>query len=214
MGGDAGSGARELLAAAVRRLAVLTVTTAAGDEEMSAMTSTLERVADRLAGLPAHPGGPRFDRGGAEGPLELHRVMPFDMVVGRCNPTAPPVTITFDPPRAVGWARFAATHEGAPGWVHGAAVAAAFDMVLTAANMVRGVAGPTVTLSLHYLRPTLLEEECRFEAWVESVEGKRVRTRGRLTQHGRATVDAEGVFVNLSYEDVQARESSRQPAGG
>jgi acyl-CoA thioesterase FadM len=210
---DADPGARELLAAAVRRLAVLSVTTAAGDEELSAMASTLEDAADRLAGLPAHPGGPRFDPRGAEGPPELHRVMPFDMVVGRCNPTAPPVTITFDPPRAVGLARFAATHEGAPGWVHGAAVAAAFDMVLTAANMVRGVAGPTVTLSLHYRRPTLLEEECRFESWVESVEGKRVRTRGRLTQRGRTTVEAEGLFVNLSYEDIQARSASTQPHG-
>lgn len=211
MSDEGGLDPRERLAAAVRRLAVLSVTTAGADEDLVAAASALEDTADRLAGLPAHPGGPRFEPGDGETLPELHRAMPFDMVVGRCNPTAPPVAITFDPPRAVGLARFEATHEGAPGWVHGAAVAAAFDMVLTAANMVEGVAGPTVTLTLHYRRPTLLEEECRFEAWVESTEGNRVRSRGRLTQGGRATVEAEGVFVNLSYEDIQARSVAEPP---
>lgn len=211
MSDEGGIEPHERLAAAVRRLAVLSVTTAAGDEELVATASALEDTADRLAGLPAHPGGPRFEPAEGGDLPELHRAMPFDMVVGPCNPIAPPVAITFDPPRALGLARFQATHEGAPGWVHGAAVAAAFDMVLTAANMVGGVAGPTVTLTLHYRRPTLLGEESQFEAWVESVDGKRVRSRGRLTQRGRTTVEAEGVFVNLSYEDIQARSSAAEP---
>lgn len=203
---DDGLAERERLAAAVRRLAVLSVTTLGGAEEIRALTADLERAADLLAHLPSQAEGPRFDpAGGGDGPTALDQVMPFDMVVGRCNPTAPPVTITFDPPRALGVARFAATHEGAPGWVHGAAVAAAFDMVLTAANLVRGVAGPTVSLSLRYRRPTLLGEDCRFEAWVASVEGKRVRTRGRLVQDAGTTVEAEGEFVSLRYEDIQAR---------
>ncbi len=208
---DGGLDPRERLAIAVRRLAVLTVTTAAGDDDLVTTASALEAAADRLAALPAHPGGARFERGDGEHLPELHRAMPFDMVVGRCNPVAPPVAITFDPPRALGSARFGATHEGAPGWVHGAAVAAAFDMVLTAANMVERVAGPTVTLTLRYRRPTLLDEECQFEAWVESMEGSRVRSHGRLTQRGRPTVEAEGVFVNLSYEDIQARSSTAEP---
>jgi acyl-CoA thioesterase FadM len=211
MSDEGGLEPRERLAAVVRRLAVLSITTDAGDEDVVATAASLEDIADQLAEMPAHPGGPRFEPGDGESLPELHRAMPFDMVVGRCNPTAPPVTITFDPPRALGSARFQATHEGAPGWVHGAAVAAAFDMVLTAANMVGGVAGPTVTLTLRYRRPTLLDEECRFEAWVESVDGKRVRSRGRLTQRGHTTVEAEGVFVNLSYEDIQARSSAAEP---
>jgi acyl-coenzyme A thioesterase PaaI-like protein len=212
---EAGPGAREELAAAVRRLAVLSITTLGGDGDLRVLTADLERVANALARLPTRAEGPRFDpAAGGDGPAALHQVMPFDMVVGRCNPTAPPVTITFQPPRALGVARFAATHEGAPGWVHGAAVAAAFDMVLTAANLVRGVAGPTVSLSLRYRRPTLLGEDCRFEAWVESVKGSRVRTRGRLVQDAGTTVEAEGEFVSLRYEDIQARTPGTRAPGG
>ena len=169
------------------------------------MTADVDRAADLLASLPAQAEGPRFDPAGGDGGAALHQVMPFDMVVGRCNPVAPPVTITFQPPLALGVATFAATHEGAPEWVHGAAVAAAFDMVLTAANLVHGVAGPTVSLSLRYRRPTLLAQECRFEAWVESVKGRRVLTRGRLVQEAGTTVEAEGEFASLRYEDIQAR---------
>lgn len=201
-----GTAARERLAAAVRRLAVLAVTTQGGEDELGAVAGELERAAGVLEGLPSRDGRARFaPPGGGDGPTPLEQAMPFDMVVGRCNPTSPPVAITFDPPRALGVARFAATHEGAPGWVHGAAVAAAFDMVLTAANVVRGVAGPTVSLSLRYRRPTLLGEECRFEAWVESVAGRRVRTRGRLLQAAGTTVEAEGEFASLPYEAIQAR---------
>lgn len=198
----------------IRRLSVLSVTTVADDDALRSLTADVAAVADRLESLPADAGRARFDTGaGRDGPATLHEAMPFDMVVGRCNPASPPVSIAFEPPLAVGHARFAATHEGAPGWVHGAAVAAAFDIVLTAANLVHGAAGPTVSLTVHYRRPTLLAEDCRFEAWVESVQGTRVHSRGRLLQSGRVTVEAEGEFVSSSYEDIQAR-GARRPRGG
>ena len=89
--------------------------------------------------------------------------------------------------------------------MHGAAVAAAFDMVLTAANLVHGVAGPTVSLSLRYRRPTLLAQECRFEAWVESVKGRRVLTRGRLCRRRGPRWRPRASSASLRYEDIQAR---------
>jgi acyl-coenzyme A thioesterase PaaI-like protein len=187
---------------------LLAVTTDCGEEGLRASTAELRTMADRLAALVPDASGPRFGPGPDEGETSrLDQVMPFDMVVGRCNPIAPPVAIAFDPPLATGLARFSAAYEGAPGWVHGAAVAAAFDMVLTAANMVRGVAGPTVSLSLRYRRPTLLDEDCHFEAWVEAVEGDRVRTRGQLKQSSGTTVEAEGEFINVHYDEIKARSS-------
>ena len=90
------------LAAAVRRLAVLSVTTL-GDED-PVLTADVDRAADLLASLPAQPRGRVRPPAVTAGPT-LHQAMPFDMVVGRCNPVAPPVTITFQPPLALGVGR-------------------------------------------------------------------------------------------------------------
>ena len=199
------------VAAALRRLAALCVTTEVGDEVLARAADELSSVADRLASRTSPAGKPRFHSDySSDAPVTPNRVMPFDMVVGVCNPIAPPVAITFDPPRALGRARYTESYEGAPGWVHGAAVAAAFDMVLTAANMVHGVAGPTVSLTLRYLRPTLLGQDCHFEAWVEEVRGRRVIAKGRLVQDDGTSVEATGEFVSLDYQDVQARSRVRR----
>ena len=84
------------------------------------------------------------------------------------------------------------TYEGAPGVVHGAALAAAFDIVLTAANVMADAAGPTVELSIRYRKPTLVGVECRFESEVTEVTERRTHSRGRLVQDGVVTVEAEG----------------------
>ena len=64
--------------------------------------------------------------------------MPYDVVVGPFNPVALPVVLDFDPPKALGRAVFDVTYEGAPGCVHGAVLAATFDIILTAANAIVG----------------------------------------------------------------------------
>ena len=58
--------------------------------------------------------------------------MPYDVVVGPFNPLALPVVLDFEPPKALGRAAFDVAYEGAPGCVHGAVLAATFDIVLTA----------------------------------------------------------------------------------
>lgn len=187
---------------ALRRLIELSVTTTAGPGELQQVTALLEGAAERLAaGVPEVP-VPRFIPRGqqdpaAEDPRSLHDAMPFDLVVGAYNPLAPPVVLQTDGDRAVGRARFTTAYEGAPGWVHGAAIAAAFDMVLTAANRMAGVAGPTVRLSMRYRRPTLLAKEAVFEGWIQERRERRVLTRGRLQQDGETTVEAEGEFMPI-----------------
>jgi acyl-CoA thioesterase FadM len=130
--------------------------------------------------------------------------MPFDMVIGSCNPVALPLTVEFDPPRAVGHAVFTAPYEGAPGCVHGAVLAGAFDIMLTAANVIANGAGPTVNLSIRYLKPTLITQPARFEAWVTELDDRRTHSRGQLIQAGVVTVEAEGEFVNMDRSRVAA----------
>ncbi len=121
-------GGREDLADQVRRLINLTVTSAAPPAELAVAATALRELADRLEhhvpGPDATPTG-RFAEQGlqADGAGGLAAAMPFDVVVGTCNPIAPPLTIEFEPPNAIAHGVFTSTYEGAPGCVHGAVLA-------------------------------------------------------------------------------------------
>jgi acyl-coenzyme A thioesterase PaaI-like protein len=132
----------------------------------------------------------------------LTAAMPFDVIIGSCNPVALPITIEFDPPKAVGRAVFTAPYEGAPGCVHGAVLAGAFDIILTAANVIADGAGPTVNLSIRYLKPTLIGQPALFESWVTSKDDRRTHSRGHLVQNGVVTVEAVGEFVNMERSRI------------
>jgi len=206
-------GGREELAAAVRRLMELTVTSAPPPGLLTDVAARVEALSDRLEfAVPddSEP-VPRFT--GYDVSVDerssLVDSMPFDMVAGPCNPLAPPLEVWFDPPVARGRAVFSPTYEGAPGWVHGAALAAVFDIVLTAANVLADAAGPTVWLTIRYRRPTLIGVESLFESEVTTVTEKRTHSRGVLRQDGKVTVEAEGEFVNIDRDKIAALHRMR-----
>jgi acyl-coenzyme A thioesterase PaaI-like protein len=206
-------GGREELAASVRRLMELTVTSAPPPGVLAETAAMVDAAADLLEfAVPddSEP-VPRFN-GYDVAPEErtgLTDSMPFDMVAGQCNPLAPPIEIWFDPPLARGRAVFSPTYEGAPGWVHGAALAAAFDIILTAANVLADAAGPTVELTIHYRRPTLIGVESLFESQVTEVTDRRTHSRGVLMQNGKVTVEAVGQFVNIDRDKIAALHRMR-----
>jgi Thioesterase superfamily len=201
------------LADQLRRLVRLSVSTAPSAKETVELTAQLAAVADRLeAHLPEVP-LPRFlgpaEKGDAA-EVPLGGSMPFDLVVGPYNPLALPVQLAFEPPKALGHAVFDVAYEGAPGCVHGGALAATFDIVFTAANALAGSTGPTVRLSLRYRRPTLLGEETVFEGWVTAVTERRVFSLGRIVQGGIVTVEAEGEFAVLDHDGVHRMAAGRR----
>jgi hypothetical protein len=208
------------LADVVRRLIELTVTNAAPSSVLSDVTAQLERTADQLTHhVPAVPLPrvllPSDDASGVEVAIShpsLERSMPFDLVIGSCNPLALPVRLEFAPPKAYGFAAFSSAYQGAPGCVHGAALAATFDIVLTAANAVAGAPGLTVRLNLRYRRPTLLHEEARFEGWVTDQTSRRVHSLGRLIQGGEVTLEAEGEFAPIPRDKVLEMAAERRRA--
>jgi Thioesterase superfamily len=179
------------------------------------MTARLVELADELeAHLPVDP-LPRFIPPSEDGPpkdVPLGGAMPYDVVVGPFNPVALPVVLDFEPPKALGRGVFDVTYEGAPGCVHGAVLAATFDIILTAANAIVGAVGPTVSLELRYVRPTLTGEEAVFEGWVTEVTERRVFSKGRIVQGGVVTVEAEGVFAVFNQDRVNRLASSRRKA--
>jgi hypothetical protein len=210
-------GGREELADAVRRLTTLTVTAMAPPELMATTARQLGELADRLESHVPEPGGPPVSRFAdrTSPPAEagsLTAAMPFDGVVGSCNPLALPLTIEFASPKALGHAVYTAAYEGAPGCVHGATLAVAFDLVLTAANVMAGAAGPTAELTLRFRKPTLAGEDCLFEAEVTGRSDRRIHSRGRLVQNGVVTVEAEGEFVDVGRDGINAMHRTRKGA--
>jgi acyl-coenzyme A thioesterase PaaI-like protein len=203
------------MAEEIRRLIRLSVSTAPPAAETAALTAQLAAVADRLeAHCPEVP-LPRFMGPAEDGPAggsPLAGTMAFDIVVGGFNPLALPVRLAFEPPRALGSATFTVAYEGAPGCVHGGALAATFDIVFAAANAIAEATGPTVRLDVRYRRPTLIGEEALFEAWVTEVTARRVFSKGRIVQGGTVTVEAEGEFAVLDHERVRHMASRRRVA--
>jgi len=139
----------EALAEAVRRLIGLCVTTTAPPDVTAAVLRDLNTAADTLAsyiGQTPAAAIPRPATSGADADVAGH--LPFDPVIGRHNALALPLDLSFDPPKALLRGTFTRPYEGPPGCVHGAVLAASFDLVLAMANVVAGVPGPTAKLEI------------------------------------------------------------------
>jgi acyl dehydratase len=203
------------MAEQLRRLIRLSVTTAPSAQETAALTAQLAAVADRLEDFVPDVPYPRFvapPPGDEPREQAMGGSMPFDVVIGPFNPVALPVRLAFEPPKALAYATFDVAYEGAPGCVHGAVLAATFDIVLTGANSLANATGPTVRLAVRYRRPTLINEEAVFEGWVTEVTERRVFSLGRIVQGGVVTVEAEGEFAILNHEGVGKMAYGRRSA--
>jgi acyl-coenzyme A thioesterase PaaI-like protein len=189
------------LAAEARRLTHLVVTCDLPRQEAAQLVERLREINELVSShVPEEPQplvwAPRNEQV-LQSSRSMTDAMPFDVVVGIYNPIAPPVTVEIRPPKAYATARFGPAHGGAPGWVHGAVIAGVFDIVLTAANQLEDAAGPTARLEIRYRRPTLIDQEAHFEAWIERRHRNRVLSKGLLIQEGEVKVEAEGEFVTL-----------------
>jgi acyl-coenzyme A thioesterase PaaI-like protein len=204
------------MAEQLRRLIRLSVSTAPPAGETAALVAQLAAVADRLETHRPEVPLPRFmgptEDGDPTAAIVGGGTMPFDIVVGGFNPLALPVRLALEPPRALGYASFTTAYEGAPGCVHGGALAATFDIIFTAANAIAEATGPTVRLDVRYRRPTLIDEEAVFEAWVTEVTARRVFSKGRIVQGATVTVEAEGEFAILDHARIWQMASGRRTA--
>ena len=188
------------LAARVRTLIDVTVVAEAPIEAIRAAHDAVEQAVAALQPfLPAVRRSRYPTQGEFTNPNDM---MPFDPVIGRLSPLAPPVEFTWEDGKAIGRARFGAAYEGPPRCVHGGVLAAVFDQVLNIPNVMMGTPGPTARLQLKFRKPTPLDTDLRFEGWVEKSEGRRMQTRGRCLAGDTVTVEAEGLFVRVPVERV------------
>ncbi len=95
--------------------------------------------------------------------------------------------------------RFRSGAEGPPGHVHGGALAAALDEAMGIGAWLSGHQVVAAKLSVEFKRLVPLELPAMLEAWVESAEGRKVTTRGRIVgPDGEAYTLGEGLYVTLA----------------
>ncbi len=189
------------LAAAVRRLALAlhshetdTVDEATAIAGLDQLTSALENGRRRLRWYEKDPDPARRPRG-----RELTAWS------GALNACAPPMTLgggELDDGRPTidGRVRLDRLREGPPGFVHGGVVAGLFDEVMGAAQRLTHAPGAmTGRLTLRYRRPTPLDTDLLFRAWIEEDRSRRVLVRAACyidaLDTGAPTAEAEAIFV-------------------
>jgi acyl-coenzyme A thioesterase PaaI-like protein len=193
------------LADAVRRLVDRTVHVNAPDAEIERAAVAIEAVTDALEPHGAERAFPMY---GALVPDDPNAFLPFSPMMGRYNPIAPPLEITFADGVVHAKATFGAAYEGPPRGVHGAIVAAAFDQVLALVNVMNGKFAMTGTLTVRYRRPTPLYTELRFEARTDRVEGRKVFATSTLHAGEELVAEAEGLFISIAGAEERMAASA------
>jgi acyl-coenzyme A thioesterase PaaI-like protein len=91
-------------------------------------------------------------------------------------------------------------HQGAPGFAHGGAVATALDDTLGTLLIVLGHPGVTARLEVNYRRPAFLGRRFALEAWVDVVEGRKIRMLAEMRDGDDVVADAAALFIQVDRE--------------
>jgi hypothetical protein len=194
-----GDAALERLATAMRRITDVTVGKPIADAVLDESSAALEALADALEAAAENRKRPRTQPSPDIDPREI---FPTSPVVGAANPVAPPAHIWAVEGEHVreirGQVTFGYAYEGPPTCVHGGAIAALFDELLGACNIIADRAGMTGTLTIRYRKPTPLLQPLDLVARHERQEGRKSFAWGGIYSNGELTAEAEGIFIMMN----------------
>ena len=184
------------------------------DEARAAVDQANELLAPHIYGGPLgqaslEGGSPMF----GEIP-EIADLFPYSALVGIYNPLAPPLEISVRDGVVYGKVVWGTAFCGPPNHVHGGMVAAAFDELLGAVNVVNRVGAMTGTLTIRYRKPTPLLEEIRMEGRHTGVDGRKVYAEGKMWHGDVLLAEAEGIFIQIAGEFRTAMLAHYQRQGG
>jgi acyl-coenzyme A thioesterase PaaI-like protein len=204
---------RRRLAQAMRLVIERLTSSDAPVDELRAAADRLEQYAEHLA---THPRRQRYEGYSESALAEGGGHFDFSPLIGRSNPLAPPIEMRAEDGRVYGEVAFGSAYEGPPGCVHGGYVAAAFDEVLGFAQSLTGSPGMTGRLEIVYRSPTPLHTRLRFEAWTESVDGRKITARCTLHAGERLCAEAVGLFITIkpgTFERLVIEREKREAEG-
>jgi acyl-coenzyme A thioesterase PaaI-like protein len=95
-------------------------------------------------------------------------------------------------------------HEGAPGFVHGGAVATALDDTIGTLLMVLRRPAVTARLEVDYRKPVLIDADYTVESWIERIDGRKLHLAGIIRDTGGETVaEAQALFLEVDMAHFQ-----------
>jgi hypothetical protein len=187
------------LADAVRRISAVTMGHPVPDVDVAAAADQLARIADALEKRAPATKRPRFQPNTSGHPQDF---FPTSPMIGFANPVAPPVEVWSvegegGQPEIRGRVTFGYAYEGPPTCVHGGIIAALFDEVMGAANLIGEHPGMTGTLTVRYRRPTPLLAPLEIVARFTGSERRKVFTWAGIYHDGALMAEAEGIFITM-----------------
>lgn len=184
--------------------------------------ASLERAVALLREATALLDGPPrarwYDRGGHVLEIDAETARAYldqSPIRGELNPVAPPLSVEYAERTngtkiVVAHARLGMAYEGPPHGVHGGWVAALFDDVLGSCQWIVESPGVTATLEVTFRHVTPLEEDLRFEAWIESRKGRRIVAKATCHAGGTLTAEAQALFLTVDFRQVQRHMQTRR----
>lgn len=129
---------------------------------------------------------------------------------GPDNPHRLGVEPVYEKDRVTADVAFDAKYEGGPGLVHGGVVAAWFDDLLGFVALMHQKPAVTAKLEINYRRPIPLGVKIRSEAWLSSIDGRKLHCEGAAYREGgEILVEAVGLFIRVGPEHFQGDRTDR-----
>jgi len=191
---------RQALAEALRRLLDVAVETGAGPARLSAAAAAIDEVTASLTGSVIRP-----DFSVEPSSYRSH----MSLVGGLSHPIAPQLHMDVQADGGSGAVVVSRLFQGGPGLCHGGVVALLVDHAMgCVANRVDRPA-MTVRLTLRYRRPTPIEVPLTVTVRLDRIEGRQLHLSATVATPDEVTVEADGVFLILTPENLGAVFGSR-----
>jgi acyl-coenzyme A thioesterase PaaI-like protein len=184
---------RRQLGVALRRLLDVVVQTGADPDTLRAATDAIEELTTALSGPVV-----RADHSVAQDSYRSH----MSLVGGLSHPIAPELAMTVDDNGGTGEVVVGPLFQGGPGLVHGGVVALLLDHAMGCVAARPDRPAMTVQLDLRYRRPTPLGVPLTVAVRLDRIEGRQLHLSASITAEGEVTVEAYGVFLVLTPENL------------
>jgi hypothetical protein len=184
------------LAAALKELNELAVSSRPDAGELRAATQTLREMADRWRSSPRLTGRHQYLEDGSLGDY-VQLTHEIAAMHGQSNPISPPVHTRVDHAAGLCFGHVTAgwQYEGPPGSLHGGIVGAILDHFLGVTQSLTGLGGVTGTLKIRYHARTPLNARLTLKGWIERQEGRKIIGRAEMYFENTLTAEAEGLFI-------------------
>jgi acyl-coenzyme A thioesterase PaaI-like protein len=186
---------RRELGESLRRLLDAAVQTGASPADLRAAARAIDGVTESLAASTV-----RFDMSVQE---DSYRAQ-MSLVGGWSHPIAPQLDLAVDGDSGHGQVVVGPVFQGGPGLVHGGIAALLIDHAMGCVAARRNRPAMTVRLSLRYRRPTPLGVPLKVSVHLDRTEGRRLYLTATIASGDDVTVEAEGVFMILTSENLSA----------